>query len=90
MKKIDNSVLEHIKELCYKEVLGKLINSKTRYYIKTIVENFLNYNGYRINWVKCDQENNDVYMVDSGHVKIEISEEDFSGSQSSKFFVIIL
>lgn len=89
-KKIDNSVKQHIKELCYSKVFAEPIDKTTRSLVKYITETYLNNNGYKINWVKCNEENNPPNIIDAGKLVITISEEDFPGSQSEKIHTIVL
>lgn len=90
MKKIDNSILEKIKRICYEGVLYEFINQESRNCVKELTRVFLDINGYKQNNIKCDEENNDVYMVDSGHIKLEIFEEDLYDSKLIKIHTIIL
>ena len=89
-KKIDQSVREHLKMLCYEVVLGEIIDQETRNKAKRIVENYLNNNGYKIDLVKCDQENNSPDIVDSNQVKIEIWEETIPGSSTKTIHTVML
>lgn len=90
MKKIDALVREHLRELCYEVVLFEIINHKTRRDAQELVANYLNCNDYNINWVKCDCENNPPDMIDSGRIKIEISEQIIPGSSTHKVHTIFL
>lgn len=89
-KKIDQKIREHLQILCYEVVLGEMINQETRNKAKTVVENYLNNGGYKIEFVKCDEENNPPDLVDSSQMKIEIWEETIPGSSTKKIHTIIL
>lgn len=89
-KKINSSVKEHITILCYEVLLGEMINQESRMKAKQITENYLNNNGYKINWVKCDEENNSCDVVDSCQVILHISEEVFPGSPDEIIHIITL
>jgi hypothetical protein len=89
-KKIDQSVRDHLQILCYEVVLGEMIDQETRNNAKVVVENYLNNNGYKIDYVKCDEENNPPDLVDSNQMKIEIWEETIPGSSTKKIHTIML
>lgn len=74
MKKIDSVVLEELRTLCYDELNFQPIDHKTRYEAVVIISQFLNNNGYKINKVKCDEENNPDSYVDAGRILIHIYE----------------
>jgi len=89
-KKIEQSTLENLKFLCYDIVIGEMIDQETMSKVKHLVENRLNNGGYKIEKVKCDEENNPPDLVDSGQMKIEIWEEVMLGSSEKKIHTIIL
>lgn len=89
-KKIDQSILENLKFLCYDIVIGEMIDQETMRKVKQLVENRLNNGGYKIEKVKCDEENNPSDLIDSGQMKIEIWEEVIPGSSEKKIHTIIL
>lgn len=89
-KKINNEVLEEIKLKCYEVALMGIINEETLKKVKEVAEKHLNNNGYAVERVKCDFENNLPEVVDRNHVKIEIFERQFSGSQDFCAHTIIL
>ena len=89
-KKIDQAVRDHLQILCYEVVLGEMINQDTRNNAKRVVESYLNNNGYKIERVKCDEENNPPDLVDSNQMKIEIWEETIPGSSEKKIHTIML
>ncbi len=90
MKKIDAATREHLTIICYEAVLGEMIDQVTRNNAKAVVERFLNYEGYDISWVKCDQENNPPDLVDSNRMKIEICENTIQGSSTKIIHTIML
>lgn len=89
-KKIDKEVLEHVRIMCYKAALAGMINAKTRNEVREIAKNYLESNGYLINWVKCDEENNTAITIDENKLIIWISEVDIPGSYKSLMYEIIL
>ena len=89
-KKIDQSVREHLQIMCYKVVLGEMIDQETRNNAKRVVEEYLTNNGYKIEFVKCDQENNPPDLVDSNQMKIEVCEETIPGSSEKTIHTIML
>lgn len=89
-RKIDQSVREHLRMLCYEVVLGEMIDKSTRDNVKKIVENYLNDNGYKIDYVKCDEENNPPDIIDSNQMKVEIWEEIIPGSSIKIIHTIML
>lgn len=89
-KKIDKEVLEEVRLKCYEVALMGIINEETLRKVKEVAENLLNNRGYVIDRVKCDFENNPPEVIDRNHVKIEIFEREFSGSQSFFIHTIIL
>jgi len=89
-KKIDSSVKEKVKLLCYEVVLGEMIDSKTWNNAKEVAQKYLNNNDYKINWVKCDAENNPPSVIDSNQMIITVSEEANPGSSGEIIHEIIL
>jgi hypothetical protein len=89
-KKIDHSVREHLQILCYEVVLGEIIDQETRDKAKKVAEDYLSNNGYKIELVKCDEENNPPDLVDSNCMKIEVFEETVPGSSIRIIHTIML
>lgn len=89
-KKIDKAVIEHVKILCYEVVLGEIIDQKTRNKAKEIAEKYLNNNGYKIDLVKCDQENNPPDVVDSNKMNIKIVEQGEPNTHDKIIHIITL
>lgn len=89
-KKIDNSILEKVKLLCYDVLLGEQIDEKTLTNTKNIARQYLDSKGYKIINIKCDWENNPPDVIDRNEVIIDITEEEFPGSQSVLKHKIIL
>lgn len=89
-KNIDESVREHLKILCYEIALGGMIDSQTRSEVKLTVEKYLNNNGYSIELVKCDEENNPPELIDSNQMKVEIFEFIIPSSSEIKIHTLIL
>lgn len=89
-KKIDKSTIETLKLLCYEAILGNIINEKALFTAKTIVQQYLDNKGYKIINVKCDWENNSPDIIDRNEVYIDITEEEFPGSQTVLMHRVIL
>lgn len=89
-KKIDKEILEALRIKCYEVALGEHIDSETMTKVKDMVRSFLDKNGYKINYVKCDLENNPPSVIDAGELHIDISEEVIPGSSESKIFTLVL
>ena len=89
-KKIDESVREHLRILCYEVVLLEQIDKITRNNAKVVVENYLNNGGYKIDQVICDESNNPPDIVDFNHIKIEIWEQTIPGSSTRIIHTIML
>ncbi len=89
-KKIDKSTIETLKLICYEAVLGEFINEKTLTKAKDITQQYLDNKGYKIITVKCDWENNPPDVIYRNEVYIDITEEDFPGSQKVLLHRIIL
>lgn len=75
MNILNEKTLEHLKILCYEVVLGEMIDAKTRDKAQKVVERYLFDGGYKINYVKCDEENNPPSVVDSNKMIVTISEQ---------------
>ena len=89
-KTIDSSVIEEVKFLCYDIVLGEMINSRTMSLAKDATRKYLDNHGYKINWVKCDEENNPPGTIDSGNLIVTVSEHDFRNPQREIIHDIVL
>lgn len=73
-KKITHKTLERLTMICYNEVLGEILDENTMIIVKETVEDFLNNNGYVIDWVKCNQDNNTSVTIDCNKIIIDICE----------------
>lgn len=90
MKKIDKNTLEALKIVCYEIALAGMIDKQTMTDIKRVAEKFLLVNGYDINWVKCDLENNPPDSIDHNQLVVDISEVVMPGSLECIMHKIIL
>lgn len=80
--KINEDILNGIKLKCYEILLHGMIDSDALAEAKKITEKYLESAGVELTSVKCDYENNPPDVIDSGNVYVDITEQEFSGSQS--------
>ena len=89
-KKINETVREHLRMLCYEVVLGEQIDQITMDCARDVVRTYLNSNGYKIDSVKCDQENNPSDIIDSNKMQVNIVEQGGPNSYDKIIHTIIL
>ena len=89
-KKIDEGILDKLKIECYTAILGEEIDQASRDVVKKISEDYLRNHDYKIQGVKCNQENNPPSVLNDKRIVVWIQEEDFPGSAGCILHEIIL
>lgn len=89
-KRINEQVLEHVKNLCYEIALGGAITQDVRDDIVSMTSQYFQENDYRVLNIQCDEANNPSDIVDSNLVIIDIKEESFPGSSTTYLHQIVL
>lgn len=90
MKRIDDKTRQRIKLLCYEVVLGEIIDASTRRLVVETTKKYLADEGYEVEWVKCDEENNPPTVVDCNKMIVQIFQKDFPCSHGGLIHTIEL